>query len=262
MHDTDFALILPALLTGLLVLTTHVPLGLEVLRRGIIFIDLAIAQVAALGVMLAHLLELNGSEDTHGLQVQLFAVGAALAAAGLLSWTDRRWPDIQEALIGLLFVFAASLGIVLLAGNPHGGEHLRDLLAGQILWVGIDRLWPVALLYALLLAAWWGLRRHAPRLVFYLVFALAVTASVQLVGVFLVFASLIAPAVAAQTLPASHPRAALRAYATGAAGYALGLLASLYWDLPAGAAVVCALCLCVAISLAGREAARAKNQQN
>lgn len=243
MAETDLGLLLAPMLAGLLVLSTHVPLGMEVLRRGIIFIDLAIAQVAALGVMLAHLLELQGADDAHGYQVQLIALTAAAAGALLLTWTEKRWPEIQEALIGLLFVFAASLGIVLLAGNPHGGEHLRDLLAGQILWVGLPQLLPVAGLYALILLLWLGLGRRLPRRAFYLLFALTVTVSVQLVGVFLVFASLIAPAVGARALPLKHRLGLPLAYAIGGLGYALGLLASVFYDLPAGATIVCTLCL-------------------
>jgi zinc/manganese transport system permease protein len=152
---------------------------------------------------------------------------------------------LQEALIGLLFVVAASAGILLLADNPHGGDHLRDLLGGQILWVGWERLAPVAVLYGLLLAAWFGWRERLGRAGFYLVFALAVTASVQLVGVFLVFASLIAPAVASHALR----RGLAAAWVLGGLGYAGGLLWSLLADLPAGAAVVCTLGLLAALAL-------------
>jgi hypothetical protein len=106
-----------------------------VLRRGIIFIDLAMAQVAALGVIVAGLAHLD--EWWGGMRLtQLAAASRPCGRAVLLTFCERRWPDIQEALIGLLFVFAAAAAILLLAGNPHGGEHLRDLLAGQILWTG------------------------------------------------------------------------------------------------------------------------------
>lgn len=241
MNDIDWNLLAAPFAAGLLVLATHVPLGVEVLRRGIIFIDLAIAQVAALGVIAAHLLEWDaptGAVMAHGLGVQFAAAGAALAAAALLTWTERRWPDIQEALIGLLFVVAASLGILLLANNPHGGEHLKELLAGQILWVGWRPLLPVAVLYALLLGLWFGARARLNAMGFYLLFALAVTASVQLVGVYLVFASLIAPAVATRLL---GRRRLAAAYAIGTAGYACGLALSAVFDVPAGAAIVCCL---------------------
>jgi zinc/manganese transport system permease protein len=235
----DLSLLAAPMVAGLLVLATHVPLGIEVLRRGIIFIDLAIAQVAALGVIAAGLLHLDDLGGAAGTQVA--AALAALLGAALLTWTEQRWPEIQEALIGLLFVLAAALGILLLAGNPQGGEHLRDLLAGQILWVGWGSLLPVAILYALVLVAWMVLRRLAPsgRFAFYALFACAVTASVQLVGVLLVFASLIAPAVATRAVSGKKRLAV--AYLMGATAYAAGLGLSLYADLPAGAMVVCCL---------------------
>ena len=231
--NIDFALLTAPLAAGLLVLATHVPLGMEVLKRGIIFIDLAIAQVAGLGVMVALMMDWEAP-----LAVQAAAAGAALGGALLLHWTERRWPAVQEALIGLLFVTAAAAGILLLAGNPHGGEHLQDLLAGQILWVGWAQLLPVAVLYALILVLWFSAREQVGRLGFYLLFALTVTASVQLVGVLLVFASLIAPAVAVSALQRGR---LVAAYAIGALAYAAGLAASAVADLPAGAAIVCCL---------------------
>ncbi|MBK8759721.1 MAG: metal ABC transporter permease [Sulfuritalea sp.] len=236
---SDLGLLAAPFAAGLVVLATHVPLGITVLRRGIIFIDLAVAQVAALGVIVAGLAHLE--EDWGGFGAQLAAGIAALAAAAALTYCERRWPDIQEALIGLLFVFAAAAGIVLLAGNPHGGEHLRDLLAGQILWAGWGQIGVVAALSAVVLAgrAWFARRGSGEGFAFYALFAVAVTASVQLVGVLLVFASLIAPAVATSAM--SGRRRLVVAYLAGAAGYALGLGFSLRADLPAGAVVVCCL---------------------
>ena len=241
----DWSLLAAPFVAGLLVLATHVPLGAEVLRRGIIFIDLAIAQVAALGVIAAGLAGL----DEHGgaFVTQLAAGIAAVAGAVLLTWTERRWPDIQEALIGLVFVFAAAAGILLLAHHPQGGEHLRDLLAGQLLWVGWQQLLPVAMLYIGVLALWFGPAQRWPRLGFYLLFAVTVTASVQLVGVLLVFTSLIAPAVATRAF--TGLRRVVIACLVGAAGYAAGLGLSLYVDLPAGATVVCCLCLLTLVGL-------------
>ena len=232
------SIIAPALLAGMLVLATHVPMGREVLRRGIIFIDLAVAQVAALGVIFAVNLHLG----TDGWQVQGAAVTAALLGAGLLTWTERRFPDVQEALIGVLFVLAATGGILLLANNPHGGEQLKDLLVGQILWVSIASLWPVALLYAIVLALWFGLGARLGRVGFYLLFAVTVTASVQLVGVYLVFASLIVPALATRRLTGAAGLTA--AFGVGAAGYATGLLLSAIFDLPSGALIVWTLAAC------------------
>jgi len=246
--ETDWGLLAAPFAAGLLVLATHVPLGIEVLRRGIIFIDLAIAQVAALGVIAAQLLIHDAADG--GLGVQAAAAAAALAAAMLLTWTEKRWPDIQEALIGLLFVMAASAGILLLANSPHGGEHLKDLLAGH-LWVGWQSLLPAAGLSALLLALWFGLRARLGTTGFYLLFALAVTASVQLVGIYLVFASLIAPALATR---ACARRRLAAAYLMGALGYAAGLLCSAWFDLPAGAAIVCCLGTLAVAALTARPA--------
>lgn len=244
MNALDWTLLVVPFAAGLLVLATHVVLGIDVLRRGIIFIDLAIAQVAALGAVAASLTDLDAllhGFGPRGLGAQIAAALAAGVGALLLTWCERRWPDIQEALIGLVFVFAAAAGILLLAHHPHGGEHLRDLLAGQLLWVSWQQLLPVAVLYIGVLALWFGPAQRWPRLGFYLLFAVTVTASVQLVGVLLVFASLIAPAVATRALDGR--RRIVAGYLTGAAGYAIGLGLSLYADLPAGATVVCCLCL-------------------
>src|SRR3989440_10647644 len=126
----DFSILWPALLAGLLVTATHVPLGAQVLARGIVFIDLAIAQIAGCGVLLAD----RAGFEPEGIAVQVAALIAALAGALLLTWTERRWPDVQEAVIGVVFVLAATGGILLLASNVHGSEHFRDLVVGRVLW--------------------------------------------------------------------------------------------------------------------------------
>ena len=157
------------------------------LERGIVFIDLAVAQ--RLGVILGDWL---GFEH-HGLAVQGFAFGAALA--GALDLTERLWPDVQEAIIGVAFILAANAALLLLAANPHGAEHLKDLLVGQILWVRVSELPLLALVSGAILALWF-----ARRVNFYVLFACAVTVSVQLVGIYLVFATLIVPALATRRL--------------------------------------------------------------
>jgi len=227
-------LLWPALVAGLIVLASHVPLGMTVLARGIIFIDLAIAQVAGLGAVAAHLADWGD----HPWAVQGAAVTAAVGAALLLTWTERRLPRLQEALIGLLFVLAASGTALLLTGDAHGGERLRDMLVGQMLWVSHEQLIASALASAALAVLWAACGRRSAGLLFYLLFAVAVTISVQLVGVYLVFASLIVPALA------SHGMARWRllaAYAVGMVGYVAGLLISALFDSPAGAATVWAL---------------------
>lgn len=238
----ELSIIGPALLAGVLVLATHVPLGQEVLRRGIIFIDLAVAQMAGLGVIAAGSIGL----ETHGVAAQVAAFAAALAGGLLLSWTDRRFGKAQEAIIGVSFVLAATGGILLLANNPRGGEELRELLVGQILWVDLHTLGPAAVLAVLVLGSWRVVMSKLGRPGFYLLFAISVTASVQLVGIYLVFASLMVPALATRAL---RRRRLLAGYAVGLLGYLLGLVLSVFFDLPTGAVIVWTLAL-VALGLA------------
>jgi zinc/manganese transport system permease protein len=235
MAHLEFSLLLPALIAGLLVTATHAPLGIQVLNRGIVFIDIAIAQIAGVGVIAADFFGWEGQ----GIAVQLAALSAALLGALFLTWTEKRWPEIQEAIIGTVFVLAATLEILLLAGNPHGGEYLKDMLVGQILWVGQTQVVLVAILTAVVLAAWFGVgRQRLGRVGFYLLFGLSVTASVQMVGVYLVFSSLIIPALASRN--AVRWRLA-KAYAVGGLGYLLGLVASNLFDVPTGAIIVWAM---------------------
>ena len=233
----DLMIVMPAFLAGLLVLATHIPLGAQVLKRGIVFIDLAIAQIAALGVIIAG----SGQLDPHGWAVQLAAGSAAVLGALLLTWTEKRWPEVQEAQIGVMFILAASAGLLLVAHNPHGGDHLQELLAGQILWVSYAQLVMPALGAAIILAILFFFNDRLARLGFYLVFALAVTASVQLVGVYLVFASLIVPSLAVRHYRPGRKLAF--AYLLGIGGYASGLVLSIVLDLPSGALIVWCLSL-------------------
>lgn len=231
MDSLDLGILLPALVAGILVLATHVPLGMKVLERGIIFADLAVAQIAGLGVIAAGLM----GYAEQPLVVQGIAVFSALLGAALLSFAERRLPEVQEASIGLLFVLAATGGILLMSRDVHAGEHLKDLLVGQILWVSQTQLIVTALVSAALLTVWCRIGRQLGNFGFYALFALAVTASVQLVGVYLVFASLIVPALATHKL---KQRRMAAAYTVGIAGYVSGLLLSVWIDLPAGAAIV------------------------
>jgi zinc/manganese transport system permease protein len=236
-ENFNLTILLPPLLAGLLVLSTHVPLGRQVLGRGIVFIDLALAQVAGLGIIL---MDTFGFEP-HGWRVQVAACTSALLGALLLTWTQKHWGEVQEALVGTLFAVAACAGLLLLAHNPHGGEHLQDLLGGQILWTSPRDLVPVVVLYAAVLAVWFSCRHRLGDLGFYLLFAVTVTASVQLVGIYLVFASLIVPALAVRGL---HDRLQLpMGYAVGTLGYVVGLLLSALFDLPTGPVIVCSLVL-------------------
>lgn len=129
--EVEWSILIPAFIAGVLVLTTHVPLGQEVLKRGIIFIDLAIAQIAGLGLIAAHTFDYELSPWA----IQLIALGSALSGAIFLGWLERHFQDVQEAFIGVVFILSATGGLLLLANNPQAGEHLKDILSGQILWV-------------------------------------------------------------------------------------------------------------------------------
>jgi zinc/manganese transport system permease protein len=232
MLSIDLSILWPALIAGILVTISHVPLGQQVLARGIVFIDLAIAQVAGLGVIAASSFGL----PIEGWGAQAAAGAAALAGALLLTWTERKRPEIQEALIGILFILASTAQILVLANDPHGGENLKDLLAGQILWVSNEQLIRTAVLTAIFAAVWFLGRERIGRAGFYVLFAVVVTASVQLVGVYLVFTTLIVPAVA--TYRYSAGKQLTLGYALAIGSYLVGLAASVVTDLPSSAVIV------------------------
>lgn len=232
---SNLGILWPAAIAGLLVVLSHVPLGQQVLRRGIVFIDLAIAQVAGLGVIAAQ----SSGLELQGWQTQVAAVVAALLGALLLTWTERKRPEVQEALIGVLFVLASTAQILLLANDPHGGEALKDLLAGQILWVSSEQLLRAAVLTALFLVVWFRWRDRLGTIGFYVAFSVMVTTSVQLVGVYLVFTTLIVPALAVYR----HARGWQLGlgYVLAFGSYVVGLGVSLFTDLPSSPVIVWAM---------------------
>ena len=232
---SNLGILWPALVAGVLVALSHVPLGQQVLRRGIVFIDLAIAQVAALGVIAAN----TAGLEVQGWMAQIAAVVAALLGALLLTWTERKRPEVQEALIGVLFVLASTAQILLLANNPHGGEELKDLLAGQILWVSTEQLVRAAIVTAAFLFVWFRWHARLGHTGFYVLFAVMVTLSVQLVGVYLVFTTLIVPALA--TYRHAAKRQLTLGYALALVSYFVGLAVSVLTDLPSSAVIVWAM---------------------
>jgi zinc/manganese transport system permease protein len=246
--QAELSILWPALIAGVLVVLSHVPLGQQVLARGIVFIDLAIAQVAGLGVIAAHSFGLGAT----GWITQIAAAAAALAGALLLTWTERKRPEVQEALIGVLFVLASTAQILFLANDPHGGEDLKDLLAGQILWVTPQQLLHAAILTLVFLLAWFRFRPQLGRVGFYVMFALVVTISVQLVGVYLVFTSLIVPAVATYRYPQRQQLAL--GYGLALVSYVVGLVLSAVVDLPSSPVIVWAMALIgLLVHFGGRE---------
>lgn len=235
----DVSIILPAFVAGLAVLLSHIPLGREVLSRGIIFIDLAVAQFAGLGIIFASTL---GFATHGGITIQLFALGGALTGALLLSATEKILKQHQEAGIGCLFVLSATASILLLAKNPHGGEQLQNILVGQILWVEWHQI-TLPLITGLLIAILYFrksilFKNHG----FYIVFAVAITQSVQLIGVYLVFATLIIPALSTIRLRRKITSISW-SLVIGLLAYALGLHLSSLFDLPSGAMIVWMLAL-------------------
>ncbi len=233
----DLSILLPAFIAGVVVLLTHIPLGREVIKRGIIFIDLAIAQIAGLGVIIAF--QFGG--EMHGFKVQLAAVVSALLGVWLIHFLEKKAGEHLEAMIGICFVLAASASILLLAHNPQGGEHLRELLVGQILWVDWQQIFNAGIISVAIVLLWINYQEKIGRTGFYVLFAIAITLSVQLVGVYLVFASLIIPALA--TAKMQTRRAMFIAALIGALGYFLGLIASALFDLPSGGVIVWSLAI-------------------
>ena len=234
LNELSWSILLPAFCAGLLVIATHVPLGMQVLQRGIIFIDLAIAQVAGLG---AYFVTMMLGSEAPVVWVQAGAMGMALVAAWLLVATERVTTRYQEPVIGIVFVLAATAVVLLLANDPHGGQHLSELLAGQILWIGWAQIFYSALATLVLLGAIFLFQGKLAW--FYSLFAVAITVSVQLVGVYLVFATLIIPALA--TIKLQGRRRLWVTYLVAMVGYVLGLLGSALFDLPTGPLIVWAL---------------------
>lgn len=230
---SDIAWLLGPLVAGVLVLLTHVRLGEQVLQRGIVFIDLAIAQTAALGVMLAE------SLHWHGFSAWLATAGFAIAGAMLVAWLSHRFPERREALIGLLYVTGASLAVVWVSADPHGASRLSALLAGDVLWTTWPSLLPLAAATAgfLLVAATRDSQWLAGRL-FYPLFALMVSLSLPLLGLYLVFTCLIVPAL---MVPVLGRQGRSRAIVCASVAWTSGLTISYFADWPTGPTIVLAL---------------------
>jgi zinc/manganese transport system permease protein len=241
----------PALAIGLMVAIVHAPIGIEVLARGIVFIDLAIAQIASLYVVLVKL----WWHEPSWLMIQGAAVFSAVIAAVLFRWVEQKLPREQEAIIGSTYILAASAALLAVANHPRGGEEIQHILAGQILFASWSDVVVFAPVYTIGTALWFGCPRARRGLPFFLVFALVVTASVQLVGVYVVFASLILPALAVNRLGCHKA-----AVAIGMAVLAVfaGIAASTLRDLPAGPVLVFAFAFAalgcrLACSIYGRD---------
>jgi len=234
----------------------HVYLGLHVVERGVIFVDLSLAQMAVLGAAIGSL----WGFEPHDPGTFAFALTFTVLGATVFSMTRSEKSRVpQEAIIGITYAVAAAATVLILNNAPHGAEHIRDVLVGQLLAVEAKDVARLAILYAVLgvLHVWWakrlllvsrdpaaaraaGLRVKAWDFLFYLTFGLTVTASVELGGVLVVFSYLIVPSVAAMLLAESVRARLAIGWAIAAIGSALGMILSVVLSAPPGASVVCA----------------------
>jgi zinc/manganese transport system permease protein len=230
-------------------------LGLHVVQRGIIFIDIAMAQMASLGICVAVLFRLDlESWTTFGI-----ALAFTLAGAGIFSLTGKRMSQIpQEAVIGISYVVAAATAVLLLSRAAEGDEEIKNMLVGNILLVTPREVWERFGLFAavgifhfvfrrsFLLVSFDrerayrnGLRVRWWDFLFYAVFGLVVTSFVRIAGVLLVFSYLIVPAVCGINLAQRTANRLLIGWFIALLGGIAGLFLSYWWDLPSGAAIVC-----------------------
>ena len=260
-------LLLWPLVAGLVLTGIHAYFGLHVLARGVIFVDLSLAQIAALGLTVAILAGHSIQSDA------AYWYAFAFAAAGAMLFALARPYDKalqQEAVIGIVYAVSASIGVLVLDRAPQGSEHIKQLLIGSILTVTPAEVGHLALLYGAIGAVHVLFRRplievsFQPLLaasrnrwvflwdvIFYGTFALVVTSSVRIAGVLLVFSYLIIPAALAGLLVAELRQRLLLAWLLGAVLTAAGLLASWRWDLPTGPAIVTAFGAATAVVALG-----------
>jgi zinc/manganese transport system permease protein len=244
--------------------------GLHIVRRGVIFVDLALAQVATLGTCVCLLLG-HETDDPHN---YLWSLGFTLTGALIFTFTRERKEGRvpQEAVIGVVYVVAAAAGILLLSYSPHGKEELQKTLVGDLLTVSWTEIWRTAVLFAVIGCIHFVFRRRFIRLsfdpdvtqtgrwsfrlwdfLFYALFGLVVTSFVHVGGVLLVFSYLIVPAVCGNYLTATLSGCLAVGWSVAMLSSVGGLYASYRFDLPTGAAIVCALGVAmVAAGLASR----------
>jgi zinc/manganese transport system permease protein len=275
-------LMLPALVVSLILVGIHGYLGIHIIARGVIFVDLALAQVAALGWAAAGLGLSAKLSALIGIPVAEagYAIGlaATLLAAALFSVTRMEHNYVpQEAIIGIVYVVASAGTILLASQAPRGSEHVEELLSGSLLWVSWAEILKTGLIYSCIGAIHWLLRRRFFTIslqpeearakgwsvawwdfLFYGLFGVVVTSSVAIAGVLVVFSFLVIPAVIA-FLFTTRPGSLLTiAWSTGTLATILGLYVSYETDLPTGPTVVCAFALALMIAFLLRRLARTR----
>jgi zinc/manganese transport system permease protein len=230
-------------------------LGLHVVQRGIIFIDIAMAQMASLGICVAVLLRFEPDSPI----ASLLGLTVTLIGAAVFSVAGKRSSQVpQEAIIGIAYVVSAAAAVLLLSRSPHGNEEIRNMLVGDITVVSATEVWKCFAVFSLVGVFHFVLRRKFLLVsfsreeayaqgfqvrwwdfLFYASFGLVVTVFVRVAGVLLVFSYLIVPAVCAVTLARKIPSRLLIGWATSLICGVGGLFFSYWWDLPSGAAIVC-----------------------
>jgi zinc/manganese transport system permease protein len=256
MNEALELLALP-LVASLILIGIHCQFGLQVLKRNVVFVDLALAQCAALGATVAFMQgHLPQSVGAYAWSLG-FAWGAALLLS-LIRYAPTR--IAPEALVGVLYVVAAAAAMLLIEQAPQGAEHLKQILTGSVLTVSAEELYRVAPLYlvigGLLAYAVWrgwlgrsGMAGWLADLAFYAAFGIVVTSSVALAGVLLVFSFLIIPALIGLLWAARTSQQLLIGWACGGIAAAGGLAASYALDTSSGATMVCAFGLVLTLAL-------------
>ncbi len=273
-------LMLPALVVSLILVGIHGYLGIHIIARGVIFVDLALAQVAALGWAAAGL----GLSAKLGQWVGIppdeagYAIGlaATLIAAGLFSVTRMEHNYVpQEAIIGIVYVVASAGTILLAAQAPRGSEHVEELLSGSLLWVTWPEIIKTGAIYAAIGGIHWLLRGRFLTIsmrpaeatqrgwsvgrwdfLFYALFGVVVTSSVAIAGVLVVFSFLVIPAVIAFLFTDQAGKLLAIAWFSGTLATLAGLYASYETDLPTGPTVVCAFAVALVVAFALRRLLR------
>jgi zinc/manganese transport system permease protein len=267
----DLSLFLPPLVACLVIVAIHSYLGLHVIAREVIFVDLSLAQMAALGSAVA-ILAGSESDSTAAL---IYALGFTSLGAAVFALTrsDERGRVPQEAIIGIVYVVASAAAILVADRTPRGGEAIKDILVGSLLWVTWPTIIRLAGIYAAIGLFHWIMRKRfltisfqpATALAkgwsirwwdfwFYLSFGIVITFSVPIAGVLLVFSFLVVPAAIAFQFTDRQGALAVVAWLTGALASASGLLISFHYDLPTGPIVVCMFGVLLLIAFGVRKA--------
>jgi zinc/manganese transport system permease protein len=252
----DLGLFLPPLVACLVIVAIHSYLGLHVIAREVIFVDLSLAQMAALGSAVAIL---AGSEPdstaAFAYALGFTTIGAAVFA---LTRTAGHGRVPQEAIIGIVYVVASAAALLVADRTPRGGETIKDILVGSLLWVTWPTIGRLAAVYAVIGLFHWVLRRRFLTIsfepetaiangwkirwwdfLFYLSFGVVITFSVPIAGVLLVFSFLVVPAAIAFQFARGQGALAVVSWIAGALASAAGLWISFHYDLPTGPVVVC-----------------------